>query len=341
MNNCSMTDTEQATHSPTFHDMDLDRNKVAPKLIGRLSFSSRAKPNSNDFVSFRYFMTFLFLGFGNLSNVSEAQVATRPLPPKYDLPITPESFCQGMPNVLRSSASQNVGETLSTLCNGTTPTNTLRTLINSPYTGQQGYNFLSTGDGLFVGPIPNDNYVRFNIAYSMKVQGKNAVDLLLGEELIIRDQTYANGDGNPNLQLKFEILKPDLRQPILEDNGADIAFKVKERSLRTARQRGFDTTLIHDLKLYRMFENNFDFMISIRTLFKDISTQPGGFPIIRKANVVKATIVDPQDRDSSIGIAVFNLEVYDQRGQEDRVEDIFSEFVIRDLKKIFAFHNKK
>lgn len=341
MNNSSMTDTNKPTQSLFLEGLELDLQKVAINEIPRQAFISTTRQNSGRSVSERILMTLICAAFANFSHTSTAQVATRPLPPKYDLPVTPESFCQGMPNVIKSAASQNVGGALSTLCNGTTPTTTLRTLINSPYTGQQGYNFLSTGDGLFVGPIPNDNYVRFNIAYSMKIQGKNAVDLILGEELIIRDQDYANGDGNPNLQLKFELLKPDLKQPLIEENGADIAFRVKERSLRTARTRAFDNTVIHDLKLYRMFENNFDFMIAVRTFFKDISTPPGGFPLFRKADIIKATIVDPQDKNASIGITVFNLEVYDQRGQDDRVEDIFSEFVIRDLKKIFAFHNKK
>lgn len=341
MNHSSMTDPKKATLSPYLQGLALDQQKAAISKSLRRPFISNTMQNSNYSVSLRLYMTLICLAFGNYSIVGMAQVAARPLPPKYDLPITPESFCQGMPNVLKSSASQNVGDTLSTLCNGTTPTNTLRTLINSPYTGQQGYNFLSTGDGLFVGPIPNDDYVRFNIAYSMKIPGKNAVDLLLGEEQILRDQGYANGDGNRNLQLIFEIQKPDLRQPLIEENGADIAFQVKERALRTAGTRAFDSTALHNLKLYRMFENNFDFMISIRTYSKNISVPVGGFPLIRKANVVKAAMVDPQDKNAAISIAIFNLEVYDQRGQEDRVENIFSEFVLRDLKKIFEFHNKK
>lgn len=291
------------------------------------------------------YLKFAFLVFiAVISSIpfhANAQVAVRPLPEKKVLPINAESFCQGMPNVLKASIKQNAGQILSSLCNETNPTSLLRDLIENPYDSQQEYRFRDSGNGLFVGLMPDGEFVRFAIAFSMRVSGKSAVSLLLSEETIMRDQTYAKGDGDPAMNVRFEILKPDLKQSLLDGSDGDIAFKVSQRTVRSEGQRKFDNTTVHDLKLYRMIENNYDFMVGIRSLAQDLSTPAGEKPLFRKAVVIRAAITDPKDKNSAIAITLLDFEVSDQRNQEDRVENIFSSFVLRDLKRIYSFHQKK
>jgi hypothetical protein len=90
-----------------------------------------------------------------------------------------------------------------------------------------------------------------------------------------------------------------------------------------------------------MFDNNFDFMVAIRSLARNVSGQSETRPLFNKAIVIRAAITDSSDPRSAIMMTVLNFEVYDQQGQEDAVMSIFSKFIQKDIGSIYSFHQRK
>ena len=266
-------------------------------------------------------------GIARADSVKSLQV-----PIKQQLPITPESFCVGLANVAKRQ-KQSAEKELGQLCSGPTPTPLLLQLIQSPYTGGANYQFRT----IALGPIAGSDYVGVNVAYSMRIK-KSALDLILGEEGMIKDPGYANGDGSPALNVQFKLLPPDLSQPLMRENEADTAFNVTQRSKRASGQRQFDNLSLHNLRLYRMNKNNYDFMASIRSLANP--AVDGKDAIFRRAIVVRATMVDPNDNSMGLSLTLMNFEVSDQRGQADKVEDVFAEYISRDIKAVYQYHTK-
>lgn len=272
---------------------------------------------------------------------ASGQASARSLPQRNDLPISAESFCKGMPTVVQASAKQNANEALSSLCQGTNPTQLLRDLITEPYNGGGTPTFKDRGDGLGREEFSGTRYVRFNVAFSMRIPGKRAVDLLLAEEALMRDPTYARGSRDSALSIQYDVLRPDLEQPLLKENEGDIAFRVLQRTLRTGGRRQFNNLTEHDLKLFRMFDNNFDFMVAVRSLNRDRSSQSETRALFNKAIVIRAAITDPNDKKSAIMMTILNFEVYDQQDQDDAVIRIFSNYITKDIQAIYNFHTKR
>ena len=88
-------------------------------------------------------------------------------------------------------------------------------------------------------------------------------------------------------------------------------------------------------------DNNFDFMIAVRSLNREDSNESETKGLFNKATVIRAAITDPKDKQSAIMITLLNFEVFDQDGQDATVRSIFTNFNNRDNMSIYSFHQKK
>jgi hypothetical protein len=272
------------------------------------------------------------LTFGTTPYAAADSSNGRQTPVKQKLPITAESFCKGAEYVLKRQR-QGAEKEMAQLCNGATPTELLKDLIRSPYSGGDNYRFRTIN----LAPISSSSYVSVNVAYSMRVK-KSAVDLLLAEEGMIKDQTYANGDGASELNVAVKLLPVDLSKAPLPNSEADTAFSMIQRSTRRSGQRQFDNVSSHDLRLYRMNPDNYDFMMSIRSL--NNPAVDGRDAIFRHGIVIRAAMTDPNDSSSGISITLVNFEVSDQRNQDAKVEDVFASYMNRDIRAVYRYHTK-
>ena len=261
------------------------------------------------------------------SGICRAESASQPLPKKKEIPINGEGYCTGLEEV-KKRTKQDAAFELGQLCNGTQPTELLRKLIANPYAGNGTPRIIE----IQVGPS-SPGFVRFNVAFSMKVK-KSAVELLRGEEAMLRDPMYANGDGNKDLNVKYAVLDPDLEKPLLLEDDSDTAFLISQRDVRATGQRQFDDTSIHLLKLYRMNPDNYDFLTSITSL-----TKPTG--LFNKSIVIRASMTDPDNPREGISFTLMNVEVSDQANNDSKVETIFAGYIVRDIQAVFRYHSLK
>ena len=267
------------------------------------------------------------LAFALSSGICRAESASRPLPKKKEIPLTGEGYCAGLEEV-KKRTKQDAAFELGQLCNGTQPTELLRKLIANPYTGNGTPRIIE----IQVGPS-SPGFVRFNVAFSMKVK-KSAVELLRGEEAMLRDPSYAKGDGNKDMNVQYAVLDPDLEKPLLLEDDSDTAFLISQRDIRASGQRQFDDTSIHLLKLYRMNPDNYDFLTSITSL-----TKPTG--LFNKSIVIRASMTDPDNPSGGISFTLMNVEVSDQSNNDAKVETIFAGYISRDIQAVFRYHSLK
>lgn len=274
----------------------------------------------------RFFKSlFVFIGISLLTLPSQGAVR-KPLPQKNKLPITPVSFCSGQEGLVKK-VKQPIQDEFSLLCQAGQPTALFMTMVTSAYDGSNAVNYTPIKVGPS-GELPG--WVDVKVAYSLRVR-KTAVQILRSEEALMGpDFPYKSPD--LNISFKFDVA------PVLEGD-ADTAFTVKQRSLRQAGSRNFDDLSTHTLKLYRLIPNNFDFLLAARSLVEDSVELNKSERLFKKATVLRAAMTDPKDPSFGIVTTVMNFVVSDQQGQQDRVEDIFVNFIKADLLNVFKYHS--
>ncbi|MFW7377790.1 MAG: hypothetical protein ACOH5I_03140 [Oligoflexus sp.] len=135
------------------------------------------------------------------------------------------------------------------------------------------------------------------------------------------------------LPYAFDVLKIDSSfLPAPANNGdADISFTVEQVTNVNHERVMFNDVFRHELRMYRLHPNNFDFLLAARTL----ATPSEQF---RKAVVLKGVIADEASpKDSAYLITVFNF-IMNDREEDDGVEETFLEFIMRDMQSIYQTH---
>lgn len=256
-----------------------------------------------------------------------ASIHANELPQPNQLELSPENFCRGIPNVMAYS-EQSFDIEIQALCDGTTPTQDFLEILSNPYEGQNNagrrIQELSSSESL-----PNQS-VQIFIAYAMKVP-KRGVEALLAEEGFV-ENPYSEGI----LSINASFLEP----PRNEGN-ADTAFSIEQVTNvnRTNNpQVIFNDISQHDLRMYRMHPNNFDFFLAVRTLVEP-SEQ------FRKAVVVRGVMADSENPAASAYIITVLNFIMNSRGDPDgRVGegmiDTFTDFIVDDMRSVYQAHSQ-
>ncbi|MDQ3231234.1 MAG: hypothetical protein M3Q07_05385, partial [Pseudobdellovibrionaceae bacterium] len=126
-------------------------------------------------------------------------------------------------------------------------------------------------------------------------------------------------------------ITPKFAAPVLNSGDAETAFTVEQRTVVDAGEE-FDDISVHDLKLYRMHPNNFDFFAAVRTL-RAPSEQ------FKKAVVVRGVMRDPANPKGSITVTVMSFVMNSRDNHENSVE-AFSAFIAADAKSLHAAQSK-
>jgi hypothetical protein len=252
---------------------------------------------------------------------AQTQSAQHIIPAKNVLAITPENFCLGFKEVFTAKMDlavnkQNFQEEANYICPNNVPAPLLNTLISSAYAGV-GQPVIQTLVNLETRATQTS---QITVAYAIKVP-KSPVDTLLGEEKHVPTPYSASP---LTIRAKFGT-------PVENKNEADTIFTVEQQT--TVRDNvSFDDASVHDLKLYLMHPNNFDFFVAARTL-RTPSVQ------FKKAVVLRGVMRDPADPKGSISITVLNF-VMNSRDQHERVIGAFSAFIRADMLAIYANQTK-
>lgn len=237
-----------------------------------------------------------------------AQTPVRPLPEKNELPITAETFCSGFKSVF-AMTKQNFREEANLLCTGSVPSALLIQLITTPSVGtEQTVHHIKK--------VQEGSNSRIIAAHSMRVP-RSPVENLLNEEKHIASR-YAR---DPlTLIRKFG-------PPVRNMNDADVAFEIQQRAISQGRVN-FDDNSLHDLKLYRLHPNNFDFFLAVQTLREPTEQFKHGV-------VLRGFMRDPQDPQSSLTLTVAHF-VMNSRGQHDQVAGTFLNFIQDDMIQLYG-----
>ncbi|MDQ3235300.1 MAG: hypothetical protein M3Q07_26110, partial [Pseudobdellovibrionaceae bacterium] len=202
------------------------------------------------------------------------------------------------------------------ICPNQTPAPLLTTLLNNAFAGV-GEPVIQN---ILIQETPATQTTQITVAYAMKIP-KPPVPTLLGEEKHV-PAAYS---------VDPLTIRPKFAAPVPNLGDADTAFSVEQRTIVNAAVE-FDDISTHDLKLYRMHPNNFDFFAAVRTL-RAPSEQ------FKKAVVLRGVMRDPANPNGSISITVLNF-VMNSREQHERVVEAFSAFIIADLKALYTVQSK-
>jgi len=254
-------------------------------------------------------LTLLTLGQGVWASDS-----LRLIPAKNAQALTPENFCVGVGNVLKVS-KQSFADEAAQLCPNGVPSANFKTLVATPYAGTGEPNFIFQ-----ISEVKETLTSNIIVAYSMKIP-KNAVKVLLGEE-----QHVSSVYKGANLTISAKFLPPPINL-----GEADTAFQIEQRT--TVKDNvSFDDVSVHDLRLYRMFPNNFDMMMAVRTLTKPTEQ-------FRKAVVVRGVMQDPSNPNQALSFSVLNFSM-NSRDKHDRVVAAFTDFIKADFQSLYGEQTK-
>lgn len=248
---------------------------------------------------------------------------TYTLPIENKLPLTLNSFCSGVPNVM-AITTQNISQELSVLCNGQTPTATFQEIFSNPYTGDD-----DPRDFMVDVPPPADlegELIQLYVAYAVKVP-KKAVSTLISEEPIALIP-YAEG-----------ILKitPTFMEPPENLGDADTSFLVQQVT-DVNRQNNpeviFNDVSVHRLNMYRLHPDNFDYFLAARTLTAETEQ-------FKVSNIVRGVMSDPVNPDNSSYVFTVLNVIMNSRGDPNGnvgngMRDTFFDFFETSISDAFA-----
>lgn len=239
------------------------------------------------------------------------------LPEKNVVALTPANFCAGIKNV-KALSKQTFTDEVAVLCNNATPTPMFNSLMANAYNGVGTQNLTE----IIAGETGQMGQIQILAAYAMRIN-KPAVPLLLAEEPYINVANY-NVDG---FKMEFKFVAPPANE-----NDCDTGFRIEQFSQRSKQPAKFDDTSIHDLKLYRLFPNNFDFMMAVRS----IVTPTVQF---KKSIALRAVMTDPTDPKKAYSVTVLNLTM-NGRGEEDRMIETVMAYIRSDMRSVYTYHNQ-
>jgi hypothetical protein len=245
------------------------------------------------------------------------------LPVAQKLPITPDTFCLGAQNVLKT-AKQVLTDELAVLCTGNTATTLFKNLIAAPYAG--------TGTPALTQVFPPraDNNAKTSeimVAFAMRIP-KTAVNTLLVEEkhAIVPYDSEAQppplGNQLANMKMSFQFMEPPKNE-----GDADTTFALQQTVDTRSVAVNFKDVSTHELRQYILHPDNFDFFMAGRTLVAPTEQ-------FKKSVVVRGFMTDPADATKTLVVTVAHF-LMNSRDQHEQLVLAFSNFLTTDVSKLY------
>lgn len=239
------------------------------------------------------------------------------LPAKQEVAKDPQSFCKGF-KAIASRSPQKFQSELAVLCTESQPSALMLNLFSNPYAGTGTPNIVNVQTVL----MQASNGIlasQMIVAHSMKVK-KKPVQVLLGEEsfAVKPFQSEAVAEGFL-IQSKYEKPPQNLGE-------SEASFSLSQRAV-VDDNVAFDDTSLHTLMQYSLFPNNYDMMVSVRTLNK--ASQEFFHSV-----VLRGVIADPNDAQSSIVITLMHHQIKDH-GFHEEMTAAFQSFMQRDFLRLY------
>lgn len=245
------------------------------------------------------------------------------LPVAQKLPITPDTFCLGAQNVLKT-AKQVLTDEMAVLCTGNTATTLFKNLIAAPYAG--------TGTPALTQVFPPraDNNAKTSeimVAFAMRIP-KTAVNTLLVEEkhAIVPYDSEAQppplGNQLANMKMSFQFMEPPKNE-----GDADTTFALQQTVDTRSVAVNFKDVSTHELRQYILHPDNFDFFMAGRTLVAPTEQ-------FKKSVVVRGFMTDPADATKTLVVTVAHF-LMNSRDQHEQLVLAFSNFLTTDVSKLY------
>jgi hypothetical protein len=245
------------------------------------------------------------------------------LPVAQKLPITPDTFCLGAQNVLKT-AKQVLTDELAVLCTGNTATTLFKNLIAAPYAGT-GTPALTQ---VFAPKLDNNAKTsEIMLAFAMRIP-KTAVNTLLVEEkhAIVPYDSEAQppplGNQLANMKMSFQFMEPPKNE-----GDADTTFALQQTVDTRSVAVNFKDVSTHELRQYILHPDNFDFFMAGRTLVAPTEQ-------FKKSVVVRGFMTDPADATKTLVVTVAHF-LMNSRDQHEQLVLAFSNFLTTDVSKLY------
>ena len=245
------------------------------------------------------------------------------LPVAQKLPITPDTFCLGAQNVLKT-AKQVLTDELAVLCTGNTATTLFKNLIAAPYVGT-GTPALTQ---VFAPRLDNNAKTsEIMVAFAMRIP-KTAVNTLLVEEkhAIVPYDSEAQqpplGNQLANMKMSFQFMEPPKNE-----GDADTTFALQQTVDTRSVAVNFKDVSTHELRQYILHPDNFDFFMAGRTLVAPTEQ-------FKKSVVVRGFMTDPADANKTLVVTVAHF-LMNSRDQHEQLVLAFSNFLTTDVSKLY------
>lgn len=234
-----------------------------------------------------------------------------PMPPKNQVPISAESFCGGFPQVF-ATTKQSFKKQADYLCAGNAPTSLLTQILTNPYQGSGGpSSFLRTVTSKVEG-----QYLRLIMGYGVRVP-RTPVDAVLRNEKTLTLDYYG-----PELRVMPRMIKPARNEREAEATlASELIASCKADTIR------FDDVTRYQINLYKMYPNNFDFFLVVRTLVQPTLQT-------KESTMLVGLMPDPQNPSFSIVITVLEFLLHN-RDHPERVRPIIENYILWYMKKVY------
>jgi len=245
------------------------------------------------------------------------------LPVANKLPLTPDNFCLGAQNTLKT-AKQVLTEELAVLCSANAATTLFKNLLAAPYAGTG----TPTLTQVFAPREDNNNRTtEIMVAFAMRIP-KSAVNTLLVEEkhAVVSYDSEAQppplGNQLANMKMSFQFMEPPKNE-----GDADTTFTLQQTVDTRSVAVNFKDISTHELKQYILHPDNFDFFLAGRTLVTPTEQ-------FKKSVVVRGFLTDPTDATKTLVITVAHF-LMNSRDQHDQLVLAFSNFLTTDVTKLY------
>lgn len=234
-----------------------------------------------------------------------------PLPPKNEVPINAQSFCAGF-NQVYATTKQNFKKQADYLCAGGNPSSLLNQILSNPYQGAGApSSFLRT-----IAANVEGQYLRLVMGYGVRVP-QNAVQAVLRNEKTLTLDYFG-----PELRVMPRMIRPARNEREAEATlGSELIASCKADTIR------FDDVTRYHINLYKMYPNNYDFFLVVRTLVQPTLQT-------KESTMLVGVMPDPQNPAYSIVITALEFLLHN-RDHPERVRPIIENYILWYMQKVY------
>ncbi|SMF08476.1 hypothetical protein [Pseudobacteriovorax antillogorgiicola] len=275
-------------------------------------------------------MTFASISCTAKSNTQEAnrtkskgaQFAAKAVISSASIQPSLENLCMGLTELLNKT-KQDFANEVAILCPNGLPSEDLQRMMDNPYQGSGNVdNFIRNLDRDDL----NNDEMQVKFYYGIKMT-KDIVKTVIKEEPIA--VLPYNGSV---LKIQNAFMEPP--KNLGDSNSAFLVQQFIDVN-NERRDVKFNDTSLHDLKVYQLFPDNFNFFLAARTQV-EVTEQ------FKRSVVLKAFLTDPQNPNMVYGFNLVNMVMNDRGGGnvEDGQRDEFMQFFEISIRESYQEHMK-